>query len=488
MGGSKRSDISTGGPFLAGAKLYFLVAAYATTLALTRLIDPATLGQYNVVARIIAVPNMILIQTLMFSVSRPMAEQFGDGTPGYRSLRRRGFMLAGLLGGLASLVFLVGAPAIAWSLNDDALTEPFRYVAPISCIYAFYAVNLGTVNATRRFSWQAAMDVFMATAKASLIIVAAVLGLGLAVTLGGFTVAASLALVLSVFVVIRNRPPGVMELDEPAPPMAGFVVILVVFTGLTNLLLALDVSVLKHFATTDAMRDAVGFYSSAQLVALVPYSLLAAVSLIMFPLIASLSASDDHETIRRYVTETVKVVEFLLALMASVCASAAPEVQALLFPTAYGSAAEDLRWLVWGYSGYSLTVTMAWIFNSSSRSRMALALVGVVVVTVGVGSVVLVPTMADLGAARAVAIAGGVGGIASLIAVWRYFGASMPLGFALKLALAIGLTSTLGWYWEADGKIMILAKLVALTIVFVGTALATRAVTRRQIEDLRRAG
>lgn len=482
------SGIATGGPLLAVAKLFFLIAAYATTLVLTRLIDPAELGRYNVVARLIAVPNMVIIQTLLFAVSRPMAADHGADLPHYDALRRRGMKIAALFGGAVCAIFVLGAPVFAGQLGDETLTNPIRAVAPISLFYAFYAINIGTLNATRRFSWQAGCDIFMATTKAGLIITFAALGLGLALTLGGFTIASLGALTLSVILVRFLRPKKLATQLAEAPPMAAFAIVLVVFTGSTNLLQSLDVFVLKSFATTQAQQDAVGFYSSAQLVALVPLSLMNAVSLTMFPLIATLSASDDKARVGRYVGETAKVTVLLLALMASVGAAAAPEIQALLFPDAYGQAAEDLRYLVWGYSGYSVAITTAWILNSSGRSRLALILVGAVLVTVGVGARLWVPELFDVGAARAVAVAGGVGLVLSLVTLHKAFGSSLPVLWTIKVAAAVALVEYLGTVWAPTGKVLILGKLTMLTIAFGAVIAVTRAVTVREIQELRRAG
>jgi O-antigen/teichoic acid export membrane protein len=484
----RRSGIATGGPALAGAKLFFLAAAYATTLVLTRLIPPAELGRYNVVARLIAVPNMVIIQTLLFAVSRPLAAQFEQRGPAYDALRRRGFRTAALLGGGAALIFGLGAPLFADRLGDRALVTPIQAVAPISLFYAFYAVNIGTLNATRRFGWQAACDVFMATTKAGLLIGLAAMGYSLAVTLAGFSVASALALVVSIALVRALRPRDLAPQESETPPLVAFAAVLVVFTGMTNLLQSLDVFVLKSFAVTPAHQDVVGFYSSAQLVALVPLSLMNAVSLTMFPLIAGLSAAQDRERVRRYVGETMKVTVLALAWMASVGAAGAVEIQALLFPTAYGQAAADLALLVWGYSGFSVAITAAWILNSSGRSRLAVGLVVLVLLVVGVAARALVPLQFDLGAARAVAIAGGVGFVVAIVILQRSFGAGLPLGWALKVVLAVAAVHGLGWVFTAQAAPAILVKLGASTVLFALVVAATRAVTIAQIRELRRAG
>lgn len=480
------SELSKGGLSLGLAKLFFLIAGYAVSIALTHLVPAATFGDYTVVSQIIAIPNMVLIQTLLFAVSRPLSAEFGAGFPSYDALRRRGFRLAVVLGGVVAAVFLFGADLIAARLKDPALATPLRAVGPIPLVYAAYAVNVGTLNAVRRFHLQAALDMFMAATKTGLIVVAAALGLGLADILGGFTLASLLAFGLSIAFVTRSRPPSAGHGNAPLPRMAEFTGLLLLFTAGVSLLQALDLLLLKIFTTTAAQKDAVGFYSSANLVARVPYSMMAAVSLVMFPLIASLHATSDRAQIQRYVTATAKVSVFLLCFMSSVGAGAAPEIQRLLFPAAYSAASDELRLLVWGLSGYSLTVTTAWIFNSSERSRVALALIAAPLAVVAAIGATLVPTQFTTGAATAVAIGGAAGALASLVALARGFGARLPATFLLKLAAAIGMVELAARAFAPTGKLLIVAKLVLLVAVFLGVTAATRAVTPAELRDLRK--
>ena len=172
-------------------------------------------------------------------------------------------------------------------MQDPALADPLRIVAPIPLIYAVYAVNVGTVNATRRFQLQASLDIFMAATKAGLIIGAAALSLGLTWILGGFTLASLLAFGLSIVFVTLSRPQTAGGGAGPLAPMANFAIVLAVFTAGVNVLQGFDLFLLKRYALTAAQDDALGFYSSAQLIARVPYSMMNAVSLVMFPLIAT---------------------------------------------------------------------------------------------------------------------------------------------------------------------------------------------------------
>ena len=481
--------LGTGGISIGFAKLFFLIAGYTVSIYLTRLVSPATYGDYNVLSQLITIPNMVLIQTLLFAVSRPMSAEYPTGLPSYDGLRRRGFRVALIAGGLVAAILFFGAGPIAlFFLDDPALAEPLRIVAPIPLIYAVYAVNVGTLNAIRRFQLQATLDIVMAASKAALIIGAAALGYGLAHILGGFTLASLLVLALSIVFVIISRPADSGGGAGPLPRMASFAAVLAVFTAGVNLLQGFDLFVLKNLATTPAMEDAVGFYSSAALIARVPYSMMNAVSLVMFPLIATLHAARDEAEISRHVGGTARISALLLAFMSSVCASAAPEVQRLLFPAAYASAADELRLLVWGLSGYSLTITSAWIFNSAHRSRAAIALVAVPLLAVAGLSLTLAPVYFTTGTAISVAVAGGLAAVVSLLALTRVFKARVSPLFLAKLAVAALVVEVVARLWSPAGKLGILAKLAALALVFITVVVATRAVQPAELRALRRRG
>ncbi len=476
--------------WLGAAKLWFLVSSYAITIALTHLLTADVYGSYYAIARLVAVPNMVIIYTVLFSVSRPLAAQYDQGCPDFAGIRARGLRLALVLGGPACAVVLLAAPWLAQWLADPSLTRPLQVVAPISLIYAVYAVNLGTLNAVRRFRRQAALDMAMAGSKAALIIAAAAAGLGLDATVGGFTLASVVALLLSRALVggVAPRPSGAAPAGSS---MAGFAGQLIVFTAITNLLQSADVLLLKSHAATEAQATAVGHYASAQQIALVPYSLMNAVALLAFPLIAAL---DQQQTakVRLYVSQTAKVTLVLLAFMSAVGSACAREIQALLFPKAYGAVASELRLLVWGFSGYSFAVTTAWILNSAKRPRAAVLLVGAPLVVVVVAATVLVPASFTTGAAWAVAAAGVAAAIVAMVALRASFGAAVPLLQLGRIALCVAAVEAVAWIWPATatggllGKLAIVAKLVVLAVVFVAAALGSRAVTLTELRGLRR--
>ncbi len=476
--------------WLGAAKLWFLVAGYALNVALTHLVSEATYGQYQTVARAIAVPNMVLIYTVMFAVSRPLASELPDGCPSYELVRRSGLRLALVLGCISTAGTLAIAPWLAQWWDDPGLTGPIRIVAPISLVYAVYAVNVGTLNALRRFGRQAALDITMATLKATLMGAAAALALGLSWIVAGFTAAAACVLGLSFALIRRVRPPT----ERRASSLEGltrFAATLIVFTAIVNLLQSLDLLVLSSVSETAARKDAVGYYSSAQLIAWVPYSLMNAVALVAFPLVATVVGQGNAERTAEYVRVIATTTLTLLVFMSCIATAASTEIQSLLFPRAYSAAAGHLQLLVIGFSGYSFANNVAWVCNGAGHQRTALALVAVPLATVTTLTLLLCPTMHAHGAALSVVCAGGAAVVAALVVLRLRFSVHVPWLHLLKLAAAAAAVQVVATLLPVPtsglvGKLAIVGKLAALSVVFVSLAFATRTVTLEQLKRLRR--
>jgi O-antigen/teichoic acid export membrane protein len=222
-----------------------------------------------------------------------------------------------------------------------------------------------------------------------------------------------------------------------------------------------------------------------------------AAALVAFPFVASLASrsheADGDERARKYIRATGATTLTLLVLMSSIVAAAAPEVQRLLFPGAYASAASHLRLLVLGYSGYSFANTVAWICNSAGHRRAALILVGVPLCTVVPLLLWLCPERHAEGAAIAVATAGSLAAVGALMVLHVVFRSAVPWAHVVKLALAAAVVLGLGYALVVPtaglvGKLAILGKLLVLGVAFVAVVMGTRAVTVAQLRQLRTPG
>ncbi len=462
-----RHTLHSGVTLLAIAKLNFMVAAYATTLVLTRLVDPTTFGSYNVVARWIAVPNMVLVQSIMYAVSRPLAAEYEQGMPSYVALRRRGFSLALGIGVPIAIAMFALAPWLAARANDPELTSAFRIVAPICAVYAVYAVNVGTLNARQHFGFQAALDIVMALSKAGLTIAAAAIGLSLAGMFGGFTLASVFSLVCSAAFIQRlGKPPSASAMRN-APTMTGYLLLLMAFTAGSNALSMTDITVLKFLARTPDEHTAVGFYSSAQLVALIPFLIMNALSGFAFPMVASLSNHADVGFRRAYVSRVVTFALVLLVFMSTVAGATARGVQLLLFRAEYAEAAPGLTLMVWGYAGFGLLSVSCWILSSARESIAAFGSMIVTAIVFGASAHVLANAF---GAAAMPAIVLGVGVLAGVLAV-AIVRLRLGAGASWKTLAALGVCTTVlllaGREWMPTTRPLIVVKLAGLSVTFV---------------------
>ena len=145
-----------------------------------------------------------------------------------------------------------------------------------------------------------------------------------------------------------------------------------------------------------------------------------------------------------------------------------------------------MRRIVVGYSGYSMTVTVAWILNSSQRSRTALLLVALTLAVSAAGAWFGAPRTGSDGVAWAVMTAGSVGALASLVALSHHFGVRLPALWLLKVATVIATLYGVGAMWTPSSKLLILVKLVVLTLAFCAAVVGARVVSVAEVMELRR--
>jgi stage V sporulation protein B len=118
------------------------------------------------------------------------------------------------------------------------------------------------------------------------------------------------------------------------------------------------------------------------------------------------------------------------------------------------------------------------ILNAAGRAAAAIALMALTVVA-GVGAAyVLVPSAAPgpamlMAAATATAIGTVAGFIGAIIYVRRGLGGGLPLASALRVAASAAVAAAVGHFLPAHGKLLGLAVIAAVGVVYLVGLLAT---------------
>lgn len=389
--------------FISGAKLYFLLTATLTSLALPRLFgDPILFGRYRVVSGLLNVVTMVVITATVQSVSK-LTSETGAGV---QSVRRSAIIVQTLLFGPIFLAMFLFAEEIAGGLlADPSLGTPLRVASLVVIAYAFYAVLVGTLNGTRRFGHQAALDVSYSTVKTGLMLVLVVVTGSVTWAFGGFAIAAFLVLGLALFTARIGQDGG-----ESRPvkgrylrfllPLGGYALVL-------NLLLQADIIGIKaalgggletlwnETTTADRASAAAGVFGAVKNVATIPYQAVISLTFVVFPLVSRATSSPDAGAADATIGGAMRLAAVLAFGSVAVLGSTGDGLLVLLFGSPYAGGGQILVLLLVAISLMAMMFVGNAILAASGRPTVSL-LCGAAAVVVQAGLLAtLLPGVTD---------------------------------------------------------------------------------------------
>ena len=497
---SKSVSAGRGLVFITAAKLWFMVAGYVVVFALPRALgSPARYGIWVVVLSVLSPVNNVLVTATIQGVSKFTAEiEERQG-----AVLRAALKLQALLGGGVTLVLLVAAPLIAWFLHDATLTPYVRLATGVALAYSFYAVFIGAANGRKEFHKQAGLDMTYSTLRCIFVVAAAWYTRSALMAVGGFVSASAVVLVLSVLVVGFGRP-ATQPFDPK--PLVRFFPGVAFYLLIVNLLMFTDGLLLKRVVTEWAQAGGIGgasayadtqlgFYGAVQNVARIPYQLILAVTLVIFPLISKSTFDNDLEKTRGYIRNTMRYSLVAAGLFAAALSARPEAVMRLFYKPEYAVGSHALAALVLGYVSFSLFNIAGTIINGSGRT-LPTTIIGVLTLAATVAAEWIgIRAALDSGrdplffAAVATAATMTLGLLLSAGYLWRTFGAALPLLTLVRVAVAYAAALTTGWAWTRagilPGKVGTLIACAAIGVVYLVVCIVTGELRPSELKRMR---
>lgn len=477
-----------GAVFIPMAKLWFMLSAFLLQVALPRVLaSPALYGLFVLVSSWFSTLNNVLvtgtIQTVAYFAARgPLAVE---------EAKRTALKMNLWLGGGATILFCVLAPAIAHFEHDTELIEPLRAGSLIVLLYSFYSVFVGAANGARQFHKQAGLDIVFATLRVGFLLAFAYVTHSVLWAVLGWAVAAVVILFVAAAVVgMPKRTPG-----KGAPiavrTMLAFGAGLSLYLLSQNALLFLDgwwlkrlySEALSHLSVVEQKRivdGMVGVYGAAQTVARLPYQLVLAVTFVVFPLLSAPALKEDPERAQRYVRATLRY-SLIGAVGMCLALSARPHATlSLLFPPEYAVGSRALHMLLWAYVCLSLFSIVGTIANSLGRVRdtVILGFVALVLTSVSVyfsiRSALLVGAQPLRATAFGMLLGLGASVVLGLMYLWNTLRVTIPAKSVLRVALCGGAVLWVAPHFPLAGKVGALAGSVVFFVAYFALLFASR--------------
>ncbi|MCP4773654.1 MAG: oligosaccharide flippase family protein [Planctomycetaceae bacterium] len=451
------------------AKLFFLASGYALYIGLGNILSLEQFGLYGIVFGVVSLVNMVLVNGSLQTTSHFVA---ASPEAGFSTRRRILLFQCFFAGTLLAAAFLL-APAISNWLNDADLTRHFRLALLITGTYAFYAVNVGYLNGKQHFVHQASLDITFATMKVSFILLAAYFGYGIDGIITGFIAAAGAILLISVFVVRQaSHTTSTSTLNGSSFLSYAVSVMAVAFS--INLILTLDLLLLKRLISPVDANRLTGLYTAAQSIARIPFYLLTTAALVIFPAISKLRDHEPDSLKNRADTaaKALSIVFGLTAGMAAIVIPIAERVVLILYPNQYSESGSILACLMLAILFITILNISVTMFSAAGRPRVSIAILAFTLLLQVICGTVMIPSYGAWGAAIATTISSGLGSVFALVIMKKWFKSGLSLYLSVYVVLCCLISFSLSILFDRlapeESRILTLGYLSISYAIYLG--------------------
>jgi stage V sporulation protein B len=487
------------------AKLWFMITGYILIFGLPRIFKWASggdaeqgqilFGAYKLVFMGVSFINNGIVTGTIQAVSKFTSEDESRAA----FVRRTALKVQGLIGLTLAVIYAGFAGLVADLLKSPDLANLMRLSAVVIAAYSCYSVFIGSFNGQRLFGRQALFDITYATVKTVLIVGFAAAGFKVLGTVLGFLLSSIIIMIAAAVVSGLGKSGGFR-----AQKYFAFAITLVVYTFLLNLVMSLDLFLLKGLSSSLALDTGMAFqeasalgkalsgrYGAAQGLAFIPYQAILSIAFVAFPLISKVTFEGDEEKTRSYIRNTMRFTAIMIVGLATVFAALPSQCMGLIFPDEYRVAADALRILSLGIAAFGLMVIGNTVLNGAGLPKKAMMIVAATLTAV-IGLVTLFVSHGEPDNRALVgAAAGATGGmciglIFSGVVVHRQFGAFLPIATAVRVFLAAAAGLAAGHLLPDAGKFFALLECFVILVVYFATLIITREFGRDDLSQLKR--
>ena len=344
-------------------------------------------------------------------------------------------------------LFALVSPAVAYTMHDDRLTALLIIASLDIPFFVMFSTYLGVLNGHGNFLLHSALGAVRSISRAVLMIAAALLLFGIEGALLGNALGSICGLLLAFhyarkltaqYAPVRD---GSMRLSSPdiRSKLVSFGVPYLSASLLSSVLINLDIWFVKALTGTSTGGDeVVGYYAAAYNLARIPYLMMTAIIMTIFPAISN--AVSEHRTgdARTLIWQQLRLMLLILMPAILIVYATADEVIELVFSSAYLPASESFKILFIGVSVFSIFLFFINIIAADNKPRFGVVISLILLPAAIVLNYFLIDAFGIVGAALAISTVSLIGLIASGAYVWRRFGRIIDAYSLLRISIASG--------------------------------------------------
>jgi len=419
--------------YLMIAEVMFILSGWVIHIGSKRILGISEYGTLGILLSLLTLYRIFLAT----GVNRAVSRYISIDPLRASSIKRQALKLQITLGvGFCVVVWLV-APLLARIWHDDSFIGYIRLTGFFLPVFGIYSVYRGTLNGFTLFGREARVSIIYSLLKVALVFILIFLfiswwGRGLYGAVSGY-----LAAIIGATILARALCPTMDSSERgvafPITRIFRFAFPVVLFSFIISLIQHLDLYFVRAMVKENPGL-ATGYYTCAQQFARIPYMLLYALSLTIFPTIAASTASGDKdEIVAGMISKALRGGLLLVLPIAALIGGGARPLIGWVYGADSLAGGGALQFLIFGQTLLALLMVLATIIMAQGRPWVSfLIMIGTLLLD-SLLNYLLIPIYSINGAAIATTLSAGAGMVCAGLVVYRRFNALLPLLSTIKI-------------------------------------------------------
>ena len=453
-----KDGLVKGTTYLITSKIIFLISGYGVNIAAARILGPESYGIIGIIIALMTVMNLFFIS----GFPKAAAKYLSENKQWNKSLIKKARKLQIIFLIASFIILLLLAPVLAYILGDRSLT---RYIILTVLVIPFYAMfslySDGFLNGYRFFKKQALASSIFSISKFLVVFILLIIGFKIEGVVFGYLTAAFLGFVVAFYYFNKIKIKG--DNKFPTEKLITFAVPTILFSVCILLIFNIDLLLVKVVLQENIDT---GYYTSASMMARIPYYIFSGLALTLLPSISYSISKNNITKTKNQITKSLRyMLIILLPIIFLVSATAKPLVT-LLYTKTYVTASEPLQILIFGLGFLSFFNILSHIAMGSEKPKIPLITASFTMIAAVALNLYFIPIYNITGAAIATTIASSIGLIVMSIYIYRRYKILVkPKTFA-KITISALIIFAIAYHIQLSGVLLILeyAALFALYI------------------------
>ncbi len=422
--------------YLMIAEVMFILSGWVIHIGSKKILGISEYGTFGILLSLLTLYRIFLATGVNRAVSRYISRDPSQAG----SIKHQALKLQIALGIGFCIVVWVAAPALARLWHDDAFIGYIRLTGFFLPVFGIYSVYRGTLNGFTLFGREARVSIIYSLLKIALVFILIFIfsywwGDALYGAVGGY-----LAAIIGATILARALCPT-MKVRKgaaafPITRIVRFAFPVVLFSFIISLIQYLDLYFVRAMVQEDPGL-ATGYYTCAQQFARIPYMLLYALSLTIFPKIAAgTAAGDNDEIVAGMIGQALRGGLLLVLPIAALIGGGAQPLIGWIYGADSIAGGGALQVLIFGQTLLALLMVLATIIMAQGRPWISFLIMSGTLLLDGGLNYLLIPTYNINGAAIATTLAAGAGMICAGLVVYRRFHVLLPPLSTVKIVFA----------------------------------------------------